>query len=219
MRADSGFAREAIMGWCERQRNLFFCLGLARNPRLQSELEDTFVALENQVDAGELEAPCRRFKDFTYRTLGSWSRARRVVGKAELTGGGRNPRFVVSNLKAGSFKARRLYEKIYCARGEMENQIKAQQMDLFADRTSTKIFNGNQLRLWFSAFAHLLVERLRHEMLTKTSLASATIGQIRLRFFKLAARVKISCRRVLVEWCSACPNQPDYLRAHAALSG
>jgi hypothetical protein len=100
----------------------------------------------------------------------------------------------------------------------MENQIKVQQMDLFADRTSTKLFDANQLRLWFSAFAHLLVEKLRAEVLKDTSLANAPIGQIRLRFFKLAARVKGSCRRVLIEWCSACPNQEDHLRAHAAFS-
>ena len=219
VRADGGFAREEIMAWCEARKGLYYCLGLARNTRLQAELEETFGQLEGEVASGGLEAPCRRFADFTYSTLKSWGRARRVVGKAELTVGGRNPRFVVTNLNAGTFGARRLYEDIYCARGEMENQIKVQQMDLFADRTSTGIFDANQLRLWFSAFAHLLVEVLRVEMLAGTSLATATIGQIRLRFFKLAARVKISCRRVLVEWCSACPNQPDYLLAHAALSG
>ena len=132
---------------------------------------------------------------------------------------GRNPRYVVTNLSADQFVAEPLYEKIYCARGSMENQIKVQQMDLFADRTSTRIFDANQLRLWFSAIAHLLVETLRREVLGGTSLACATIGQIRLRFFKLAARVKVSCRRILVEWCTACPNRADYLLAHAALSG
>lgn len=218
VRGDSGFAREAIMSWCEGQKNVFFLLGLARNPRLQAELEEDFVALEAAREEHDSdEGSVRRFKDFTYRTRDSWSRSRRVVGKAELTHAGRNPRFVVTNLPADEVAARLLYEDIYCARGEMENQIKVQQMDLFADRTSTRILDANQLRLWFSAFAHLLVETLRGEVLKATSLADATIGQIRLRFFKLAARVKVSCRRVLVEWCTACPNPQDYAVAHAAL--
>lgn len=217
VRGDSGFAREAIMNWCESQKSVFYCLGLARNARLQEELEEDFVELEAEHKEQAREGSCRRFKDFTYQTLKSWSRCRRVIGKAEVTHAGRNPRFIVSNLEMGEFEARHLYEAVYCARGEMENQIKVQQMDLFADRTSTKNFDANQLRLWFSAFAHLLVETLRADILKDTRLADATIGQIRLRFFKLAARVKVSCRRVLIEWCSACPNPQDYLSAHAAL--
>ena len=142
-----------------------------------------------------------------------------MVGEAEPTVGGRNPRFVVTNPKAGTFDARRLHEDIHRARGEMENRIKVQRMDLLADRPSTGILGANRPGLWFSAFAHLLVEVPRDGMPAKTSLASATIGQIRPRFLKPAARVKISYRRVLVEWCSACPNQPDHLPAHAALSG
>ncbi len=219
VRADSGFAREEIMAWCEARPNVFYCLGLARNARLQKHLEESFGAMAGEMEKGELHAPCRRFEDFTYRTQKSWSRTRRVIGKAEVTMQGANPRFIVTNLAKARFPAAMLYEEIYCARGEMENQIKVQQMDLFADRTSTRIIDGNQLRLWFSAFAHLLVEQLRADALMGTSLASATIGTIRLRFFKLAARVKVSTRRVLVEWCSACPNQSDYRIAHAALSG
>lgn len=219
VRGDSGFAREAIMAWCEKEKNLFYCLGLARNARLQRELEEDFEQIEAAIEKGESQAPYRRFKDFSYRTHKSWSTSRRVVGKAEITEAGPNPRFVVSNLEGESFAPAVLYEKIYCGRGEMENQIKVQQLDLFSDRTSTRIIDGNQLRLWFSAFAHLLVEQLRADALMGTSLASATIGTIRLRFFKLAARVKVSCRRVLVEWCSSCPNQADYQIAHAALSG
>lgn len=219
VRADSGFAREEIMAWCEARTNVFYCLGLARNARLQKHLEESFTAMAGEMEKGELHAPCRRFEDFTYRTQKSWSRTRRVIGKAEVTMQGANPRFIVTNLAKARFPAAMLYEEIYCARGEMENQIKVQQMDLFADRTSTRIIDGNQLRLWFSAFAHLLVEQLRADALMGTSLASATIGTIRLRFFKLAARVKVSTRRVLVEWCSACPNQSDYRIAHAALSG
>ena len=219
VRGDSGFARDPIMSWCEKQRNVFYLLGLIRNPRLERELEEDFEQIEEGVESGELEAPCRRFKDFTYRTLDSWSRKRRVVGKAERTRQGTNPRFVVTNLPAKDYPARELYEKDYCARGEMENQIKVQQLDLFADRTSTRVMGANQLRLWFSAFAHLLVELLRGDALSGTSLATATPGTIRLRFFKLAARVKVSSRRILVEWCSACPYQDTYRRAHVALSG
>ena len=219
VRGDSGFARDPIMNWCEKQPNVFYLLGMARNPRLQKELEKDFEEIEAGIESGELEAPCRRFKDFTYRTLDSWSRKRRVVGKAERTRQGTNPRFVVTNLPAAEHPARELYEEDYCARGEMENQIKVQQLDLFADRTSTRIMKANQLRLWFSAFAHLLVELLRGDALVGTPLATATAGTIRLKFFKLAARVKVSTRRVLVEWCSASPYQNTYRTAHAALSG
>lgn len=219
VRGDSGYARDEIMDWCEGEKNVFYCLGLKRNARIEPELSSAFAVIDELIEEGRLVAPCRIFKDFTYRTQDSWSRSRRVVGKAELTEQGRNPRYVVTNLSAQDASPEKLYEEIYCARGAMENQIKTQQMDLFADRTSTRIFDANQLRLWFSAFAHLLVEKLREEALSHTSLAVASIGQIRLRLFKLAARVKVSCRRVLVEWCSACPNKPDYLLAHAALSG
>lgn len=219
VRGDSGFARDPIMSWCEQQGNVFYLFGLARNSRLQRELEDDFERLEADIENGELEAPCRRFKDFTYKTIDSWSRKRRVVGKAERTELGTNPRFVVTNLPAEEYPARELYEHDYCARGEMENQIKVQQLDLFADRTSTRVMGANQLRLWFSAFAHLLVELLRGDALHGTCLARATPGTIRLKFFKLAARVKVSSRRILVEWCSACPNQNTYRTAHAALSG
>lgn len=219
VRGDSGFARDSIMSWCENQHNLFYLLGMSRNARLQRELTEDFAEIERGIETGELKAPCRRFNDFSYRTKKSWSRTRRVVGKAERTVRGTNPRFVVTNLDAEDFAAQKLYEEVYCARGEMENQIKVQQLDLFADRTSTRIMAANQLRLWFSAFSHLLVELLRANALRDTSLKNATIGTIRLRFFKLAARVKVSVRRVLIEWCSACPNQDDYRIAHTLLTG
>lgn len=219
VRADSGFARETIMAWCEGQKNVFYCLGLARNARLQAKLEAPFKEIESAIEEKRVEAPQRRFSEFDYQTRESWSRARRVIAKAEVTEQGRNPRFVVTNLEGKKFAPAKLYERIYCARGDMENQIKAQQMDLFADRTSTRSMDSNQLRLWFSAFAHLMIERLRADALAHTSLALATIGTIRLRLLKLAARVKVSARRILVEWCSACPNQEDYRRAYAALSG
>ena len=176
---------------------------------------------------------CRRFEDFEYRTRKSWSRLRRVVDKAEILDKGPNPRFVVTNLPAQvapwrpaegppgesnePFAAPALYEKLYCARGEMENRIKEAQQELFADRTSTSWMATNQLRLWFSAFAHLMVSVLRAEVLRDTDLAIATLGQIRLKLFKIAARIKISCRRIHLELASAYPYQETFRRACANL--
>ncbi|MGA9575987.1 MAG: IS1380 family transposase [Terrimicrobiaceae bacterium] len=240
VRADSGFAREEIMAWCE-DNGVYYCLGLARNKRLSARLGKCFGELHRGIQSGEIQVPCRRFEDFEYRTRKSWSRARRVVGKAEILDKGQNPRFVVTNLPAQGaprtgralaawrpaeglpgepqerFAARALYEKLYCARGEMENRIKEAQQDLFADRTSTSWMASNQLRLWFSAFAHLMVSVLRAEVLRGTDLASATLGQIRLKLFKIGARIKISCRRIHLELASAYPYQETFRRACANL--
>jgi len=217
VRADSGFAREEIMSWCE-DNGVYYCLGLARNKRLSARLGKCFGELCTGIKSGEIQAPCRRFEHFEYRTRKSWSRARRVVGKAEILDKGHNPRFVVTNLPAeGRFAAPALYEKLYCARGEMENRIKEAQQDLFADRTSTGWMASNQLRLWFSAFAHLMLSVLRAEVLRDTDLAAATLGQIRLKLFKIAARIKISCRRIHLELASAYPYQETFRRAYANL--
>jgi Transposase DDE domain group 1 len=224
VRADSGFAREEIMAWCE-DNGVYYCLGLARNKRLSARLGKCFGELHRGIQSGEIQVPCRRFEDFAYCTRKSWSRARRVVGKAEILDKGPNPRFVVTNLPAEGlpgepeerFAAPALYEKLYCARGEMENRIKEAQQDLFADRTSTSWMASNQLRLWFSAFAHLMVSVLRAEVLRGTDLASATLGQIRLKLFKIGARIKISCRRIHLELASAYPYQETFRRACANL--
>jgi hypothetical protein len=224
VRADSGFAREEIMAWCE-QNGVYYCLGLARNKRLSARLGESFGELYRGIKTGEIQLPCRRFEDFEYRTRKSWSRARRVVGKAEILDKGQNPRFVVTNLPAEGFAgepeerfaAPALYEKLYCLRGEMENRIKEAQQDLFADRTSTSWMASNQLRLWFSAFAHLMVSVLRAEVLRGTDLAAATLGQIRLKLFKIGARIKISCRRIHLELASAYPYQETFRRACANL--
>jgi len=224
VRADSGFAREQIMAWCE-SHDVFYCLGLARNERLCAHLKDSFTELHRQIDAGEEATPCRRFADFEYRTLDSWSRVRRVVGKAEALEKGDNPRFIVTNLPRegftgdvlGRFETAALYEKFYCGRGDMENRIKEQQQDLFADRTSTHWMASNQLRLWFSAFAHLMLSVLRAEVLHGTELAGATLGQIRLKLFKIAARIKVSCRRIHIELASAYPYRELFERAHRQL--
>ena len=224
VRADSGFAREEIMAWCE-ENGIYYCLALARNKRLSARLGKCFGELYREIKSGEIQMPCRRFEDFEYRTRKSWSRARRVVGKAEILDKGENPRFVVTNLPAEGFAgepderfaARPLYEKLYCARGEMENRIKEAQQDLFADRTSTSWMASNQLRLWFSAFAHLMLSVLRAEVLRGTDLAAATLGQIRLKLFKIGARIKISCRRIHLELASAYSYQETFRRACANL--
>lgn len=209
VRADSGFAREAIMLWCE-QNAVGYCLGMRRNGRLEAALATSFEALHAALAEGVQQRPLRCFKELKYRTLKSWSRPRRVVGKAEVLQKGDNPRFIVTNLSAEEFEARALYEDFYCARGDMENRIKEQQQDLFADRTSTHAMASNQLRLWFSAFAHLILARLQAEVLAGTSLARATIGTIRLRLFKIAARVKVSCRRIHFELASGCPDKDTF---------
>ena len=213
VRADSGFARDAIMAWCE-DNGVFYCLGLARNERLGQRVEADFESLKVQIQEAKVETPCRSFTEFEYSTLSSWTKARRVIGKAEILPKGDNPRFIVTNLpkdgwndpiQAARFEPGALYEKFYCARGDMENRIKEQQMDLFADRTSTHWLASNQLRLWFSAFAHLIMSTLQAEVLRGTELEAASIGQIRLRLFKIAARLKTSVRRIHIELCSAYP--------------
>jgi hypothetical protein len=212
------------MAWCE-EHGVYYCLGLARNERLQGQLEASFQALRQQIEAGEVAMPCRQFTEFEYRTLTSWSRGRRVIGKAEVLEKGENPRFIVTNLPAegfagevaGRFEAAALYEKFYCGRGEMENRIKEAQMDLFADRTSTGWMASNQLRLWFSAFAHLMLSVLRAEVLCGTELAEATLGTIRLKLFKIAARIKVSCRRIHFELASGYPYSELFAQAHRRL--
>lgn len=192
-----------------------------------ASVESEFAALERRVQQGELQSPCRSFVQFEYATLKSWSRARRVIGKAEILPQGNNPRFIVTNLPeagfaddpvADRFCPAALYEGFYCARGDMENRIKEQQLDLFADRTSTHWMASNQLRLWFSAFAHLLVSILRAEVLGGTELEHASIGQIRLRLFKIAARFKLSVRRIHIELCSAYPLKRLFGQIHARLT-
>ena len=170
LRADSGFAREALMAWCEQNR-VDFVFGLARNARLVEEI--AVELLQAEAEATATGKPARRFKDFRYATLDSWSRRRRVIGKAEWTAGEANPRFIVTSLKKTGTNGRFLYEKVYCARGEMENRIKECQGDLFADRTSTATMRANQLRLWFASFAYVLICAVRRVGLAHTQFADA----------------------------------------------
>lgn len=212
IRGDSGFEGEELMAWCESQPQVYYCLGLSKNSRLLDRLDATLA------EARAAQCLCggsvRRFAEFAYQTLTSWSRSRRVIGKAEVTSQGANPRFVVTNLPARGFKGDRdrqrfqpdrLYEEGYCARGEMENILKQQTLDLRADRLSTHYLESNQLRLWLASLAYLLVERLRARTLGGTVLASATVGTIREKLFKVAAAVRVSVRRVYVQLSSAYP--------------
>jgi hypothetical protein len=214
LRADSGFARETLMAWCEANR-IDFLFGLARNERLEAAITDELM--QASLDSLRTGKPARRFKDFMWSTLDSWSRRRRVIGKAEVTRGEANPRFVVTSLRATEVGAQHLYEAIYCARGEMENRIKECQLDLFADRTSAATMRANQLRLWFAAMAYVLLCALRRIGLAHTQFAEATCGTIRLKLLKLGALVRISVRRIKFAIASACPWQDDFALAHARL--
>jgi hypothetical protein len=202
IRADSGFCREGIMAWCE-QNGVEYVLGLARNNRLvealSAELARAKAAFEQ---TGE---PSRVFKDFEYSTLTSWSRRRRVVGKAEHLARGPNPRFVVTSKPAGEVGARELYEDVYCARGEMENRIKEQQTMLFADRTSTHLMRSNQIRLWLSSVAYVLVNALRRVALGGTEMARAQCETIRLKLLKIGAQIRVTVRKVWVALAESCP--------------
>src|SRR5690348_16711602 len=214
LRGDSGFAREALMSWCEANR-VDYLFGLARNDRLEEAIKlELLTASLESLRSGK---PARCFKDFMWSTLDSWSRQRRVIGKAEVTGGEANPRFVVTSLKPAEVGGQYLYERIYCARGEMENRIKECQLDLFADRTSTATMRANQLRLWFASMAYGLLCALRRIGLAHTHFAQATCGTIRLKLLKLGALARISVRRIKVAMASACPFQQECGLAHARL--
>ena len=215
LRADSGFAREALMSWCEANR-VDFVFGLARNARLVAEISAELAQAE--AEAAVTGKPARCFKDFRYATLNSWSRRRRVIGKAEWTNGEANPRFIVTSLSKAETNGRFLYEKVYCARGEMENRIKECQGDLFADRTSTATMRANQLKLWLASFAYVLMCAIRRIGLAHTQFAEATCGTIRLKLLKLAGLVRISARRIKFALASACPYADEWRLAAARLA-
>lgn len=202
VRGDSGFAREELMSWCE-QNGVDFVLGLARNARLQRALGGELAQARALFEASGKAS--RVFKDFLYRTRKSWSCPRRVIGKAEHLAKGANPRFVVTSLSDEAWKAQALYERLYCARGEMENRIKEQQLCLFADRTSTHHMSSNQVRLWLSSVAYVLLDALRRLGLEGTDLARARCDTIRLKLLKIGAQVKVTVRRVWVQFASSYP--------------
>ena len=213
LRADSGFCREELMAWCEQNR-VDYVLGLARNSRLQRKIAPQLQqAKQEQERTGKA---ARVFTEFSYRTRNSWSRSRRVVAKAEYLEKGENPRFVVTSLPAESWEAAALYEKTYCARGEMENRIK-EQLSLFADRMSTESLRANQLRLYFSSLAYVLIHALRRLGLAGTEWAQAQVHTIRLRLLKIAAEVRLSVRRISVSFSNAYPWKNIFATAWVAL--
>jgi hypothetical protein len=214
LRADSGFARETLMAWCE-DNGVHYIVGLARNARLVAAIEAELA--EAEKESNKTGQAARRFKDFVWRTRNSWSRERRVIGKAEWTRGEENPRFIVTSLSREDGDGRKLYEDVYCARGEMENRIKECQLDLFADRTSAATLNANQLRLWFASMAYVLVESLRRLALKSTAFANATCGTIRRKLFKIGALVSVSVRRIRFAMASGCPYKTAFASAHRAL--
>ncbi len=213
LRADSGFCREGLMSWCEQNR-VDYVFGLQRNPRLRkiigAEMHQAHILHQTTGNAA------RVFAEFDYRTHKSWSRSRRVVAKAEYLDKGENPRFLVTSLPSEQWAAQQLYEKFYCARGEMENRIK-EQMHLFADRLSTDEMKGNQLRLYFSAMAYTLIEALRRLALKGTEWAQAQVDTIRLKMFKIGAIVRVSARRIALQLSSAYPWKHIYALAFNAL--
>ena len=202
VRGDGGFCREELMSWCEGQ-GVEYVLGLAKNPRLKALIADELQQAKAEYEAGGEAA--RVFKECRYQTLTSWSCARRVVGKAEHLSKGANPRFIVSSLPSEEYDARTLYEDLYCARGDMENRIKEQQLALFADRTSTHELHANQLRLYFSSFAYVLMQTLRRLALQGTALARAQCDTIRLKLLKVGVQVRISVRKVWLAFAESYP--------------
>jgi Transposase DDE domain group 1 len=194
IRGDSGFCREELMAWCEGHQ-VDYVLGLAKNERLKAEIVAELEQAATEYTATGRAA--RVFKEFTYQTRESWSRARRVIAKAEHLEKGSNPRFVVTSLAREVWEARRLYEELYCARGEMENRIK-EQLSLFADRTSTALLRSNQVRLYFSSVAYLLMQALRRLGLAGTELARAQCDTLRWKLLKIGAQIRVTVRRVWI---------------------
>jgi hypothetical protein len=226
LRADSGFCREEIMAWCEGQTEVYYCLGLAKNSVLLERLAPALCAARARRCLTGTPST-RVFTGFDYQTQKTWSRARRVIGKAEVSAAGDNPRFLVTNLPAGGFpdegdptrfEPARLYEEFYCARGEMENVLKQQVLDLAADRMSTHYLASNQLRLWLATLAYLLLERVRAIGCAGTELARATAGSVRLKLLKVAAVVRVSVRRVQVQLSRAWPGRETFTRCAQALA-
>jgi len=211
IRGDSGFARDLLMTYCEQGENLYYIFGLAKNARLaRAARTQQWQAQQEYIRTGRA---ARVYTEFRYRTRTSWRRARRVIAKAEHLDKGPNPRFVVTNLRGREIQSQALYEGRYCPRGDMENRIKEQQLDLFADRTSSHFMRTNQLRLWFSALAYVLMNALRRHGLKKTRLAKAASGTVRTLLLKIGARVGVSCRRLVAHLSSAAPYQDVYLHA------
>jgi hypothetical protein len=213
LRADSGFCREELMAWCEKHA-VDYVFGFARNKRLRRKIaKEMRQAKKEQQRTGE---PARVFTEFFYQTRKTWSQSRRVVAKAEQIAGKENPRYVVTSLPLSSWPVRELYEQLYCARGEMENRIK-EQLSLFSDRLSTESLRANQLRLYLSSLAYVLVEALRRVGLAGTEGAEYQVETIRLRLLKIAAQVRITARKIWIRYSKAYPWKNTFVSAWAAL--
>jgi hypothetical protein len=205
LRGDSGFCRDELMDWCERQQKVYYVFGMARNERLRRIIAPQLA--QAAVEYQRTHKPARVFAEFSHETTtGSWSRPRRVVAKAEHIDGKENPRYVVTSLAAQDWPPQKLYEELYCARGDMENRIK-EQFHLFADRVSTETMRANQLRVYLSAMAYTLVWGLRRLGLKATELAQAQAATIRTKLFKIGALVRVSVRRVWLSMASSYPWQ------------
>jgi hypothetical protein len=202
VRGDSGFCQDNIMTWCEAN-GIDYVVGFAKNERLNAILVEELQQAQKQYE--ETKEASRVFKDFRYQTLQSWTQERRVVAKAEHLDKGSNPRFVVTSIEMHRMDARTLYEQLYCARGDMENRIKEQQLWLFADRTSAGKMRANQIRLYFSSAAYLLMQSLRRLGLKGTQMAAAQCNTIRLKLLKVGAQVKITVRKVWISLASSYP--------------
>jgi hypothetical protein len=207
LRGDSGFCRENLMAWCE-ENGVDFIFGLARNARLLRMIKPS---LQSAARAQEiLGGSVRVYQELRYQTRTSWSKKRRVVAKAEILPGKQNPRFIVTSLGSDYAGAAVLYEVGYCARGDMENRIKEQQLGLFADRTSTHTLRANQLRVWLSAIAYSLLNDLRELVLHATKLARAQCSSLRVWLMKIGALIKLSVRRIYIQMASAFPMKAEF---------
>jgi Transposase DDE domain group 1 len=217
LRGDCGFSRDEMMTWCEGQKKIDYVFGQAKNERLLKLLNAEMEQAKKQFEATGLAS--RVFGEKRYQTLESWSCERRVVGKAEHLEKGANPRFVVTSLKAEQYDARALYEDLYCARGEMENRIKEQQLELFADRTSTKYLQSNQTRLWFSSITYVLMNEMRRLGLAETEMEQAQCSTMRLKLLEIGAQVQVTIRRVAVRLASSYPFQELFIEIYRRLRG
>jgi DDE family transposase len=222
LRGDSGFCRNELMSWCEANQ-VDYVFGLARNQRLRRIIgAQMWEATQQWEQSGK---PARVFTEFSYQTKkrkskegkpGGWDRERRVVAKAEHIDGKENPRYVVTSLRTETWAGQALYEELYCARGEMENRIK-EQLGLFADRVSSETMRANQIRMYFSAMAYVLVCGLRRLGLKGTEMAEAQVPTIRLRLLKIAARVRVSVRRIQLSMAASYPWISLFAQVHAQL--
>ena len=215
VRGDSGFGRDNLMTWCE-DNDVHYVLGCPKNSRLVAEIKAELAEAETEHKA--TGRPARRFKSFDWTTRESWTQQRRVVAKAEWTEGEANPRFIVTSMHEDVIGARALYEEIYCKRGEMENRIKETQSDLFGDHMPATTMRANQLRMWFSGIAYVLMCALRRIALAGTELERATCATLRLRLLKIGARVTVSVRRVKIALATSCPWRDLFNTAHERLS-